>query len=199
MSPRDANPPGARGGHRDPAGPSRTRPLLKRNTGRTPPCDPAPRLRTRGRETGHLGFPITRGDAGTGGVHAPPAQSFPRVPNQVKTTQKRPECGRGGSCRAVSGAGTVVPGGGGAALPPLFPATLGCRCFRAPPGQKVHRSCARLSLPEPAPLGVCRVESSPLRLFLQTGHVSCSSNQGTMQLLWKRWLQGSCRTCSAGA
>lgn len=24
-----------------------------------------------------------------------------------------------------------------------------------------------------------------------------SSNQGTMQLLWKKWLQGNCRTCSA--
>lgn len=61
--------------------------------------------------------------------------------------------------------------------------------------QKVHRSCTWLAEAS----GGCRLESSPLRLFLHTGHVSCSSNQGTMQLLWKKWLQGSCRTCSATA
>lgn len=38
-------------------------------------------------------------------------------------------------------------------------------------GQKVHRSCTGLS--EASGFGICRVESSPFRLFLQTGHVSC--------------------------
>lgn len=103
-----------------------------------------------------------------------------------------------------------------------------------PARQKVHRSCTGLSLLKPLPAeasGFCvgRLESSPFKLFLHTGHVSCcerkegggkgcwgsvpldagarrgdgaaltSSNQGTMQLLWKKWLQGSCRTCSASA
>lgn len=36
----------------------------------------------------------------------------------------------------------------------------------------------------------------PVRLFRQTGQLSCCSSQGTMQPLWKKWLQGSCRTCS---
>lgn len=69
--------------------------------------------------------------------------------------------------------------------------------------QKVHRSWGWLSplslLPAAASeLWPCRVvESSPFKLFLHTGQVSCSSNQGTMQLLWKKWLQGSCRTFSS--
>lgn len=36
----------------------------------------------------------------------------------------------------------------------------------------------------------------PVRLFRQTGQLSCCSSQGTMQPSWKRWLQGSCRTRS---
>ena len=44
--------------------------------------------------------------------------------------------------------------------------------------QKVHRSCSWLSLlklllAEASVFCVCRVESSPFKLFLHTGHVSC--------------------------
>lgn len=36
----------------------------------------------------------------------------------------------------------------------------------------------------------------PVRLFRQTGQLSCCSSQGTMQPSWNRWLHGSCRTRS---
>lgn len=39
----------------------------------------------------------------------------------------------------------------------------------------------------------------PVRLLRQTGQLSCCSSQGTMQLSWNRWLQGSCRTLSPSA
>lgn len=36
----------------------------------------------------------------------------------------------------------------------------------------------------------------PLKLFRQTGQVSCISSQGIIQSLWNKWLHGSCLTVS---
>lgn len=54
------------------------------------------------------------------------------------------------------------------------------RCV--PQFQKVHRSCSWLSLlnllpAEASELWGCRVESSPFKLFLHTGHVSCCNRK----------------------
>lgn len=53
----------------------------------------------------------------------------------------------------------------------------------APARQKVHRSCTGLSLLKPLlaeASGFCvgRLESSPFKLFLHTGHVSCCERKG---------------------
>lgn len=53
----------------------------------------------------------------------------------------------------------------------------------SPRGQKVHRSCSWLSLlklllAEASGFCACRVESSPFKLFLHTGHVSCCKKTG---------------------
>lgn len=53
-------------------------------------------------------------------------------------------------------------------------------------------------LTPPSPGGFVAV-FCPVRLFRQTGQLSCCSSQGTMQPSWKRWLQGSCRTRSPSA
>lgn len=66
--------------------------------------------------------------------------------------------------------------------------------------QKDHLSCVRGSVDwEGFSEGDWLLLSSPFKLFLQTGHVSCISNQGTIHSEWKKWLQGSCLTGSPTA